>query len=1328
MIPTLANGLLAAASRRDTPAVAAIGRVLWAATSARGRKAALRFFPNSVDAFEPVARLLAGAAGVGVGGGSGAEDCPWAAVGADLGREGDAASPSNLDDRPVGGGGGRGAPVSSPASLLETWPARCCLLLWLAQAATIPFPMALLDPTGGSGGRRSAAHQQPARARAAPAGDEVEAPEDDGGGASSPPPASSSRPLHHHPDWTSSHASPCPLAYDRLTAGAVAALAAGDDDPPSTSAWPALARAAEAACRASLSSPGADREAAVLALGRLLARPDADAPDSGRRLTRFVGWAAAIAAAGGGSGAGGETEPTAAAAADVRSLGAAAALAQVFARAERRALVPVAPAAWRAAEALLAGGGCGAVPPRTDHRGGHAAPVPAARRPPGVQVRRAAVKLAARVALASLPAAGSVGGGAAAGLLPGRVEAAAAALVAALRDRDTAVRWAAAKGLARVGAALASATASHCYAGAVAAIADACLSLCDPAEPDAAWHGGCLALASLLLARRGGGAAPALPPGRLPRLVAAAAAALAYDVRRGGSGVGVGAHVRDAGAYVAWALARAGLAREDLAALAAPLGAPLAAAAAFDREVNCRRAAAAAFQELAGRCGPAAPAFAHAPLDAAAALDFYALASARSAALTVGTALSGLGGPYPAALTSHLVSSKAGHWCRSTRNLAAEALVGVCVAGVGAGCGSPAPDAAEALSRRLLAPGAGPEARAGAAAALAALVAGGAPATAPSPATIDGLVHALPARFPALVKGRGGEAVREGVLALVAALAAGAPPGGSDDPGPPAARPVVAFIEANLRHPAAVVREAAAGALAALSGRPAPPPAAGWAPPPPDTARTFMSWLSPTAPVEARRGGAAGLGALAAAYLAPCADAVVSSLASAIRLEADPAARDAEARAGAAAALGGLVPRLLLAPALPRPSHRSALRSAALAALLGGAADYATDRRGDVGSWVRCPSAAGATGLVLAAAAVGEGGADEAAALAARLLPALVRLACERLAKLRVEARAHLQALVDAADGRGGGGGFLGPAGPPLAAALASSRASKTSAPQEDLSLATALLGQPSLPPSLASAALTGLVACIGGLDAPLSRAAGRALVAGGLSTSTPALLVDTFTAAWSATAADPRLATPWLRAADALLAGLAPEEAEAALSGCGGGGSGGGGATATQRGAALLASTLAACRGCRDPPRLGAAAAVLCHLAGLARPEVASVARGALAGATALLGHPSYPTVRRAAAEALCVRLVLGVPAAAVAAADLDAAADLVAGTAWDGPLDDARAGRRGVCEALGVEVPKAEAAASKENEGAAAAGAPVPAKPAGYQALVDAMERGTA
>jgi len=108
VIPTLANGLLAAASRRDTPAVAAIGRVLWAATSARGRKAALRFFPNSVDAFEPVARLLAGAAGVGVGGGSGAEDCPWAAVGADLGREGDAASPSNLDDRPVGGGGGGG--------------------------------------------------------------------------------------------------------------------------------------------------------------------------------------------------------------------------------------------------------------------------------------------------------------------------------------------------------------------------------------------------------------------------------------------------------------------------------------------------------------------------------------------------------------------------------------------------------------------------------------------------------------------------------------------------------------------------------------------------------------------------------------------------------------------------------------------------------------------------------------------------------------------------------------------------------------------------------------------------------------------------------------------------------------------------------------------------------------------------------------------------------------------------------------------------------------------------------------------------------------------
>lgn len=57
----------------------------------------------------------------------------------------------------------------------------------------------------------------------------------------------------------------------------------------------------------------------------------------------------------------------------------------------------------------------------------------------------------------------------------------------------------------------------------------------------------------------------------------------------------VGAHVRDAAAYVCWAFARA-YTPEALGAAAGQLAPALICLACYDREVNCRRAAAAAYQ------------------------------------------------------------------------------------------------------------------------------------------------------------------------------------------------------------------------------------------------------------------------------------------------------------------------------------------------------------------------------------------------------------------------------------------------------------------------------------------------------------------------------------------------------------------------------------------------------------------------------------------------------------------------------------------------------------------------------------------------------------
>lgn len=62
----------------------------------------------------------------------------------------------------------------------------------------------------------------------------------------------------------------------------------------------------------------------------------------------------------------------------------------------------------------------------------------------------------------------------------------------------------------------------------------------------------------------------------------------------------IGAGVRDAAAYVLWSLART-LRASQIAAHSEQLAVHLVAVSLFDREVQIRRAASAAFQESVGR-------------------------------------------------------------------------------------------------------------------------------------------------------------------------------------------------------------------------------------------------------------------------------------------------------------------------------------------------------------------------------------------------------------------------------------------------------------------------------------------------------------------------------------------------------------------------------------------------------------------------------------------------------------------------------------------------------------------------------------------------------
>ncbi|XP_052740499.1 tubulin-specific chaperone D [Bicyclus anynana] len=238
--------------------------------------------------------------------------------------------------------------------------------------------------------------------------------------------------------------------------------------------------------------------------------------------------------------------------------------------------------------------------------------------------------------------------------IPQEVEDVVELLLCSLRDDDTVVRWSAAKGVGRIGARL--------PALAAADVCDSVLVLFADNERDTAWHGGCMALAEL--GRRG-----LISPRQLRSAVRCAAAALARDEARaaGGGGGGGGLAARDAACHAAWAIARA----YDAAALAPHadlLANSLIATACFDREINCRRAASAAYQENVGRHGL----FPHG-IDVLTAADFQSVGPRTHAYLVVAPTVASYP-EYTRPLLDHLVTLKLEHWDCAIRDLAARAL------------------------------------------------------------------------------------------------------------------------------------------------------------------------------------------------------------------------------------------------------------------------------------------------------------------------------------------------------------------------------------------------------------------------------------------------------------------------------------------------------------------------------------------------------------------------------------------------------------------------------------------------------------------------------
>jgi tubulin-specific chaperone D len=173
--------------------------------------------------------------------------------------------------------------------------------------------------------------------------------------------------------------------------------------------------------------------------------------------------------------------------------------------------------------------------------------------------------------------------------VPDAVEDAMGQLLLSLQDPATIVRWSAAKGIGRLTERLPSCCADDVLDALLRQIVDRNLQ-----DQDTVWHGTCLTLGELT--RRG-----LLLPHRLPDVLEPILLpAIFFDRRKGTTSVG--SHVRDAACYTYWAFARA-YDPVILEPYVKRMSEALVVASLLDREINCRRAASAAFQESVGRQG-----------------------------------------------------------------------------------------------------------------------------------------------------------------------------------------------------------------------------------------------------------------------------------------------------------------------------------------------------------------------------------------------------------------------------------------------------------------------------------------------------------------------------------------------------------------------------------------------------------------------------------------------------------------------------------------------------------------------------------------------------
>lgn len=506
--------------------------------------------------------------------------------------------------------------------------------------------------------------------------------------------------------------------------------------------------------------------------------------------------------------------------------------------------------------------------------------------------------------------------------IPEIVEEIIELLLSGLRDTDTVVRWSAAKGIGRITSRLTYTLSDE--------VLSSVLELFSPGEGDGSWHGGCLALAEL--ARRG-----LLLPISLPKVLPVVIKALHYDIRRGPHSVG--SHVRDAAAYVCWAFGRA-YSHTDMKNILGQLAPHLLTVACYDREVNCRRAAAAAFQENVGRQGN----YPHG-IDIVNTADYFALSSRVNAYLHVAASIAQYDG-YLYPFMEELLYNKICHWDKGLRELASNAL-SVLV--------KYDPEySANFILEKLIPCTLSSDLcmRHGATLATGELVLAlhkcSYALSTDKQKQIAGVVPAIDKAR--LYRGKGGEIMRSAVSRFIECISIA-----QISLTEKIKRSLLDTLNENLRHPNSHIQNVAVEALKHFVPRLSKITDKGVD----DITLKYLQQLT-DANVAVRRGSALAIGSLPYEFLATKWKFVLPKLCSACAVEDNPEERDAEARVNA---LKGLIS---VCETLSKTKECSELHSdedstslylmiknEVMQSLFRALEDYSVDNRGDVGSWIR---------------------------------------------------------------------------------------------------------------------------------------------------------------------------------------------------------------------------------------------------------------------------------------------------------------------------------------------------------------------------------------